>query len=136
MKKTEKMMTMTIGKNNNGVPNQGTLTHLFEQQIDFQKAVTKISDLPVDSAEWSSYHLLAMMEELGEILKADKRWKTHRNKHYDPANKLEEVVDVFITAINIAVFSNIDANVLYQAVLDKINKNIKRLEKGWENRHE
>lgn len=103
------------------------LSQLFEKQAEFQKKVTGI-DLPVDSVEWSSYHALALVEEVGEVLKADKRWKTHRNTHYDPENKLEELADTFITVINIAMYSGFGPEALYEAVVAKISKNTKKLE--------
>lgn len=83
--------------------------------------------LPVDSTKWFSYHMNAMTEEMGEVLKADKRWKTHRNEKYDRCEKLDEIADVFITAMNIAIFSNYTAEELEEAIAGKVKQNLKRI---------
>lgn len=103
------------------------LKDLFQNQIEFQSKITKIDKLPVDNYKWYSYHMLAMMEELGEVLKADKRWKTHRNKVYNPDEKLEEIADIFITLMNICIFSDVPSYKLIQAVLNKIDENNEKL---------
>lgn len=102
---------------------------IFALQQQFQKEVTNISILPQDNLEWFVYHMNAMQEELGEVLKADKRWKTHRNTNYDPANKLEELADVFITAINLSMFSGFDVEQILSAIVNKISENNKKFEK-------
>ena len=99
---------------------------LFNQQAAFQKRITQIN-LPDDNIVWSSYHILALQEEIGEVLKADKRWKTHRNIAYDPKNKLEEISDCFITLINVALFSGFGSQDIYNAIESKIKRNIERL---------
>lgn len=104
-----------------------SLSLLFKKQIEFQKMITKNNAMPIDSTVWFSYHMQAMIEELGEVLRADKRWKTHRNEAYDPENKAEELSDVFITVLNLFIFSGIDENKLFSAVYDKIETNIKRM---------
>lgn len=100
---------------------------LYELQQSFQKLITN-EDVPIDSIRWFTYHMAAMQEELGEVLKADKRWKTHRNAHYDRDNKLEEIADVFVTALNLAMFSGFDSDTLYDAIATKIKVNFKKLE--------
>lgn len=97
--------------------------HIFFNQTVFQARVTKINGLPIDNIGWFSYHMQAMQEELGEVLKADKRWKTHRNTAFDPENKAEELADVFITAINLAIFSGIDAQMMLNAITYKQAEN-------------
>lgn len=104
-----------------------TLDKLFKKQIEFQRDITNMQILPADSTQWYSYHMLAMIEELGEVLKADKRWKTHRNTRYIPDEKLEEIADIFITLINICIFSDVDSRQLLRTVNSKIDKNIERL---------
>lgn len=104
-----------------------SISELFQKQIGFQELIVNHPFLPVDDPKWYSYHVLAMMEELGEILKADKRWKTHRNERFEPEEKLDEIADVFITIMNICIFSNIDSKTLLQAVSNKINSNIEKL---------
>jgi len=109
-----------IGKKNG-------LTNIFNQQAAFQKLITSI-DLPSDNVVWSSYHILGLQEEIGEVLKADKRWKTHRNAAYDPENKLDEIVDCFITLVNIALFSGFGSQEIYSAIENKIKENVERLD--------
>jgi NTP pyrophosphatase (non-canonical NTP hydrolase) len=116
----------------NGRKNQGStppLSTLFEAQSAFQKKVTGI-DLPQDDVKWFQYHTNAMTEEMGELLKSDKRWKTHRNTNYDPMNKLEEIADVFITTMNIALFSGFCAADVSDAILKKILENVCKLRRN------
>jgi len=102
---------------------------LYDSQVEFQKSVTEmIGGLPADNIHWFGYHVRAMVEELGELLSADKRWKTHRNIHFDREEKLDELADVFITAMNLGIFSGISAQELYDHIETKIRKNT---EKWW-----
>lgn len=119
----------------NLMPND-TFVSLFNSQIEFQKLVLQkkpynvqdeIKELPCDSVQIASYHLQAMAEEFGELVKSDKRWKNYRNTHYDIENKLEELADCFITLMNIAIYSNIDAETLYCKIKEKILTNTERL---------
>jgi NTP pyrophosphatase (non-canonical NTP hydrolase) len=105
---------------------------LFNQQQQYQKLITG-EITPQDNVKWFSYHIQAIQEEIGEVLKADKRWKTHRNAHYDKANKLEELADLFITAINIALFSGFGHQEIEQAIINKINENTQKYERGAKN---
>lgn len=108
---------------------------LFSEQIEFQNAVLNKCDsqnedlvLPVDSVYWFKYHCLAMLEEMGEVLKADKRWKSHRNSRFEPEEKLDELADVFITTMNLCIFSGFTPEQVEQAVKNKIDENFERLE--------
>lgn len=114
------------GKGNNGAPPEGALKNLFEMQKGFQKNITGIVT-PSDNVMWFAYHIAAMVEELGEVLKADKRWKTHRNVRYDRNEKKDEIADMFITAMNIALFSGLDWDDVYLAVANKILQNLEKL---------
>ena len=107
--------------------NSGTLFNLFAKQAEFQKEVTG-AVLPRDDIQWASYHIIGLMEEVGEILKADKRWKTHRNTYYNPENKLVEIADSFITLINIALFSGFEGDDVSEAILEKIQENTSKFE--------
>ena len=98
----------------------------YDSQIQFQKEVTGVQ-CPGDNINQFSYHIQAMVEELGEVMKADKRWKTHRNTRYEMAEKLDEIADVFITAMNIAIHSGFTAEVIEQAISTKIKENYERL---------
>lgn len=111
---------------------------IFNYQVEFQKMVwnksgyygiiDKNKKIPTDDVNVSSYHCLALSEELGEVLKSDKRWKNYRNTKYDKNNKIEEISDCLISLFNIAMHSDINALELYTAVIKKIHKNIQRIE--------
>lgn len=98
----------------------------YNTQIHFQKEITG-AKCPGDNLHEFSYHIQAMVEELGEVMKADKRWKTHRNTRYVPEEKLDELADVFITAMNISIHSGFTAEQIEEAIAKKINENFERL---------
>ena len=100
----------------------------FQRQIISQMQGCDYRDVVIsEDLEWFKYHCMAMVEEMGEVVKADKRWKTHRNERYEPEEKLDEIADVFITAINIAMFSGFSSNEVQNAIMSKIDKNLERL---------
>lgn len=95
----------------------------FFLQKEFQKNVTGIEQLPIDDISWFSYHMQAMTEELGEVLKADKRWKTHRNSQYNPSEKAQELADVYITVLNMVMFSGCSFEDFMEIVVNKQMEN-------------
>lgn len=97
----------------------------YDNQTHFQEAITG-AKCPGDNLTQFSYHVQAMVEELGEVMKADKRWKTHRNERFEPEEKLDEIADVFITAMNIAIHSGFTAETIEQAIARKIDENYER----------
>lgn len=111
-----------------------SFTDFFNDQVTFQKEVNekfgynaKVENIPEDNVEVAKYHMLALMEETGELAKSDKRWKNYRNTHYDKSNKLEELSDCFITLFNVAMYSGISAEELELALTKKMDENIKRI---------
>ena len=109
-------------------------TDFFNDQVAFQKEVNekfgynaKVESIPEDNIEIAKYHMLALMEETGELVKSDKRWKNYRNTHYDKSNKLEELSDCFITLFNVAMYSGISAEELELALTKKMDENIERI---------
>ena len=98
----------------------------YDNQTHFQEQITG-AKCPGDNLPQFSYHIQAMVEELGEVMKADKRWKTHRNHRYEPEEKLDEIADVFITAMNIAIHSGFTAETIELAIASKIKENYERL---------
>ena len=68
------------------------------------------------------------MSEIGEVLDADKRWKSHRNDKYDKNAKLEELADCFVVLMNIAMFSGFDGDDLANAIQQKLGVVSDRLE--------
>lgn len=115
---------------------KATFCELFNKQVDFQKSllirqgqIFTSNALPVDDLNWFMYHSLAMAEEMGEVMKADKRWKTHRNCRYEKDEKLDEIADVFITAMNMAMYSGFSGEDIQNAISNKIDENIQRVSK-------
>lgn len=108
-----------------------TFSKLFEKQELFQKLLAYdgsygdvgLESIPEDNIKLSMYHCVALLEEVGELVKSDKRWKNYRNKKYDKANKLEELSDCVITLFNIAMFSGFTGEDLAKAIFDKIDEN-------------
>lgn len=115
------------GKTTNAV----TLQQLFNTQLVTQdKLISKgVYDrykdertvtVPVDDVGLASYHIQQLMSEIGEVLDADKRWKSHRNDKCDKQAKLEELADCFVVLMNVAMFSGFDGNDLAKAVEQKL----------------
>ena len=77
--------------------------------------------VPVDDVGLASYHIQQLMSEIGEVLGADKRWKSHRNDKYDKDEKLDEIADCFIVLMNVAMFSGFDGDDLAKAIEGKLN---------------
>lgn len=109
----------------------------FNDQVNFQKEVNenfgygvKVERIPEDNIEIAKYHMLALMEEVGELIKSDKRWKNYRNTHFDKDNKLEELSDCFITLFNIAMYSGISAEELEIALTKKMDENVERIKEA------
>jgi NTP pyrophosphatase (non-canonical NTP hydrolase) len=97
---------------------------IYEKQKIFQAIIEKA--YPSDNQEKFIDHIANIVEELGEVLKADKRHKAYRNKHYNREEKLGELADVFIENINLAIWSGFAADELYDAINNKISENYKR----------
>lgn len=86
--------------------------------------------VPVDDVGLASYHIQQLMSEIGEVLDADKRWKSHRNEQYNKEDKLEEIADCFIVLMNIAMYSGFDGRQLAEAIdkkLDVVSQRIDNL---------
>jgi NTP pyrophosphatase (non-canonical NTP hydrolase) len=108
---------------------------LYHSQMQFQKEIEGLSkginaeqQLPIDNPAKFIYHITALQEEVGEVLKADKRWKTHRNVRFDPDEKLDELSDCYITLMNISMWSGFSADQILNAVKNKIVENFRRIE--------
>ena len=111
-----------------------SFTDFFNDQVAFQKEVNKkfgygvkVENIPEDNVDVAKYHMLALMEETGELVKSDKRWKNYRNAYYDKQNKLEELSDCIITLFNVAMFSGISGKELAEALETKMNENYNRI---------
>lgn len=109
-----------------------TLKDLFDIQAGNQREMLKAGmyagqvggpidvELPMDSVSLSSYHIQQLVSEIGEVLTADKRWKSHRQDNFDSQAKLEEIADCFIVMMNIAMFSGFDGDDMTKAISDKL----------------
>lgn len=114
---------------------KNSFVELYGKQIDFQQNILEKKAkegkpsfvLPQDDIDWFTYHMRAMIEELGEVTKADKRWKTHRNENFNQEEKVDELADVFITAMNLAIYSGLSGQEMYDAINKKIAENNQRL---------
>lgn len=111
-----------------------SFVYFFNNQVNFQKELVNrigyginVEEIPEDNVELCKYHMLALMEEVGELVKSDKRWKNYRNIHFDKDNKLEELSDCFITLFNVAMYSGISAEELELALTKKMDENVKRI---------
>ena len=108
-----------------------TFNTVYDLQKRFQTdecaIYTDIYKLPIDNPEMFKYHTMFLMEELGELIKTDKRWKHFRNKNYNQNDKLSELADCFICLMNIALFSGFSGEEIREAIINKIFKNYSRL---------
>lgn len=107
--------------------------NLFEKQKMNQRELIKSGKydkfkdentltVPVDDVGLASYHIQQLVSEIGEVLDADKRWKSHRNEKYDKQGKLEEIADCFIVLMNVAMFSDFDSLDILEAIDKKLDK--------------
>lgn len=116
-----------------------TLKELFDVQAGNQREMLKAGmyvgqvggpidvELPMDSVSLASYHVQQLVSEVGEVLTADKRWKSHRQDNYNSQDKLEEIADCFIVMMNIAMFSGFDGDDVTKAISDKLEVVAKRI---------
>lgn len=115
-------------------------SEIYSKQVQFQKDVINKKGyncltskeaanmtLPVDNVDLASYHVQALIGEIGEILQADKRWKNYRDDKVDLINKHEEIADAIIFVMNIAIFSGLSAAEFEKVILAKIEENNKRI---------
>lgn len=111
--------------------NATTLQQLFNTQLVTQdKLIQKgvydrykdklTATVPVDDVGLASYHVQQLMSEIGEVLDADTRWKSHRNDKFDKDAKLEELADCFVVLMNIVMFSGFDGDDLANAIQQKL----------------
>lgn len=111
--------------------NQDKLQLLYQLQINFQNKILELEGeqkaLPADDSTRFHYHTTALVEEMGEILKADKRWKTHRNTTYIRDEKLDEYADLLITVLNIGIYSGFSIDEIFGVAASKISTNENRL---------
>lgn len=115
---------------------------LYEQQMSFQQSliskgiyddnIGRDEKLPADNPKLESYHIQQLVSEIGEVLDADKRWKSFRNNKVDLANKKEEIADCFIVLMNVAMFSGFTAEDVLSSIEEKIKVNNERIRMKYE----
>lgn len=121
-------MRMMSGKMNN-------FNDIYNRQIEFQQSILNKGlygenmemTLPKDKPNLVSYHVQQLVSEIGEVLTADKRWKSFRNEHIDLINKKEEIADCFIVLMNMALFSGMSADELFETISAKQEVNFERV---------
>ena len=101
------------------IENQNLIIEKGKYDFMIQDKETKLS-APFDDPRFASYHVQQLISEIGEVLDADKRWKSFRNEKYDTEHKLEEIADCFIVLMNIAIFSGASEEDMYEAIRKKL----------------
>lgn len=99
------------------------MENLFARQMKFQSTLTG-QKLPTDSRLDFRDQICLMTEELGELAKTDKRWRKERTS--PSGDKLDEIADVFIVAMNLAMYSGFTYNDIVEAISDKLRRNEER----------
>ena len=104
---------------------------IYKKQIDFQNSIKdkydfELNELPTDNVNGFSYHIQHLISEIGEVLTADKRWKSLRKSYFNINEKEDEIADCFIVLMNIAIFSGIEPEKFEKIIIDKINRNFVR----------
>lgn len=98
----------------------------FEAQKMFQRRLTGLDEVK-DDPEKFSQQIVQLVEELGELLQADKRWREYRGDKFNEVEKEKELADVFIVAMNLAIFSGVSYEKLIGAIKEKIGINFERI---------
>ena len=108
-----------------------TLKTIFEKQKELESSL----GLGVGEENISQWYnsLTAAILEIGEALAEDTRWKIIINGNtkkpvINRNNVIEETADAFIYLINSCIFYNISLNELMNAISEKQEKNIRRLQ--------
>lgn len=114
--------------------------NLYDEQVSFQQMLLDTGKydnftdnpnekLPVDDIRLFSYHVQQIVSEIGEVLAADKRWKSHRSDTSQEMleHKKEELADILIVFMNLCIFSGISSKEILGAVARKINENYIRI---------
>ncbi len=107
------------------------LRYMFMCQRDLQKQLLG-ADLPGDRPDLISPYALGLVSEIGEVLQADKRWKSGMSKtggdekYHNHEEVLGELTDCLLFFINLTMSCNISDEELFQSFIDVQNKVRKR----------
>lgn len=125
-----KMTTMNLSLTTNidvELPSEANdMERAFEAQKMFQRRLTGLDEVK-DDPEKFSQQIVQLVEELGELLQADKRWREYRGDKFNEVEKEKELADVFIVAMNLAIFSGVSYEKLVDAIKEKISINFERI---------
>ena len=125
-----KMTTMNLSLTTNidvELPSEANdMERAFEAQKMFQRRLTGLDEVE-DDPEKFSQQIVQLVEELGELLQADKRWREYRGDKFNEVEKEKELADVFIVAMNLAIFSGVSYEKLVGAIKEKISINFERI---------
>jgi dimeric dUTPase (all-alpha-NTP-PPase superfamily) len=102
------------------------LVEMFEMQKDLQRKINGSIGLPMDKQSLFEKQVLGLICELGEVLKADERWKEVRILHVNRLEKLDEIVDCFCFLVNMCLYSGFSSFELYDAFVEKYKINVER----------
>ena len=98
----------------------------FEAQKMFQCRLTGLEEVN-DDPEKFSQQIIQLVEELAELLQADKRWREYRGDKFNEVEKEKELADVFIVVMNLAIFSGVSYEKIVDAIKEKICINFERI---------
>lgn len=104
------------------------LEYIFMCQKDLQKELMNVS-LPDDRPDLVSVHALGLVSEIGEVLQADKRWKSVNKsggdmKYHNREQTISEIADCMNYFVNLCLALNIDDEILFDAFV-KVQNNIR-----------
>ena len=108
------------------------LQEMFDKQKVLQERFYNIKT-PTDNPVKMSDMVKTIVAEIGEILECDQRWKEWRKNppEVDMVNKRMEVADLWHFVINLTLFSNMDANDVYEEFIKKNKTNHMRQDEGY-----
>lgn len=111
---------------------QDRLKVMFEAQKAFQKHVSDV-DLPAVHPGMVIVQTVAMIAELGEVLREYEEWKPWKKnpRPFNPAKLREEIADLWHFIINLTLALGMDAQDLFEAFTSKNVINWRRQREGY-----
>lgn len=101
------------------------LKETFEKQVQLQQKVKNVkTDVELPNTIDMYGAATGMIIEIGEMLQCDTRWKkeiTHSKKEpvYNYSQFMEEMADVFIYFMNVAIYSGVNIDTLKRFIIKK-----------------
>lgn len=103
------------------------LEYIFECQRDLQAKLLGVK-LPADNPRLIAPYALGIVSEIGEVLQADKRWKTEMSRtggdenYHNSEEVLGELTDCMLYFVNLVLACNIDQDKLFESFISVQNK--------------